>query len=72
MPDGSEPRGRYDAAFYPLPGVDPVPLLDTTSRHCRWPVETGTPGYFSCGGVREQGSAYCAIHREMGRTVGNA
>lgn len=54
------------AAFDPLPGVEPVALVDIP-RHgrCRWPVEPDAPGHFMCGAPCEATAKYCCAHKQL-------
>ena len=38
-----------------------IPLLETSSRHCRWPAKSGNGAPHVCGLTKERG-AYCAFH----------
>ena len=50
-----------------LPPSDPVKLVETTSRHCRFPLwnENGWPDFPVCGRDKAEGSVYCAAHRRV-------
>lgn len=54
------------AAWDPLPGVEPVRLVDCTSRHCRWPIELDDRDDFHiCGAPTLPGRVYCASHHHL-------
>ncbi len=38
-----------------------IPLLETSSRHCRWPAKSENGAPHVCGLTKERG-AYCAFH----------
>lgn len=39
-------------------------LMQLNGHSCRWPVgDPGDSGFFFCGGVTENGQAYCPVHR---------
>lgn len=44
-----------------LPGTTPVPFLDLTEKHCRWPLDNGT----FCGCKKHPGSSYCETHHAI-------
>ncbi len=48
-------------AFQPLPGSEPVDLMDLTHQHCRWPVDCADGVTRSCGRER-QDDRYCSTH----------
>lgn len=55
------PRATISAtAFDPLPGVQPVALLDTQPHHCRWPIDLPGLDHHVCGATAF--GTYCAVH----------
>ena len=54
------------AAFDPLPGVEPVALVDIPAfGRCRWPVEPDQPGHFMCGAPCDATAKYCCAHKRL-------
>jgi len=51
------------AAWEPLPGTQPVGLMDLGASMCRWPVTVDRPWLF-CG-VGNSDGIYCATHKAM-------
>lgn len=48
----------------PLPGVNPVSLLERGSMQCAWPVDTDAPVQMFCGAeCQDTKRPYCAQHR---------
>lgn len=52
-------------AWKPIPGVEPVTLLDLTEYSCRWPVYQGDEPRLFCGAPTELGQRYCDAHRRL-------
>ena len=50
-------------AFRPLPGADPIGLMDLRDTTCRWPV--GEVPWRFCGCRCEAEKAYCEAHARM-------
>jgi len=57
--------GVKSSAWTPLPGSEPVPLMDLRRSSCRWPVELqhATEAMF-CGCRAEEGGPYCRPHAQ--------
>lgn len=55
-------------AWDPIPGIEPVALVDLTNRSCRWPIETDEAelGFF-CGAPRVDGCSYCNSHLNLAK-----
>lgn len=59
----SDPSGdKYlkSAVWSPLPGTEPIGLLQLNEHTCRWPV--GAAPTLFCGLNPNAGSPYCALH----------
>lgn len=52
------------AAWKPLPGTEPVSMVDLEHDMCRWPIGVDRP-YLFCGSATESGKSYCPTHGEM-------
>ena len=64
-PKSREPwRPVKDEAFAPLPGSEPVPLLDRAPFTCAWVVGGEGADSLCCGQPATDG-AYCPTHRKM-------
>lgn len=54
----------------PIPGVEPVSLMDLARDACKWPLEVpGIRQHMFCGAKHDPGSVYCATHRRMSMTA---
>lgn len=54
------------AAFDPLPGVEPVALVDIPAfGRCRWPLDLDAPGHFMCGAPCDATAKYCCAHKQI-------
>lgn len=61
------PRVEFNArAFVPIPGQDPVGLMDLAPSHCKWPVGLDTDGVHTfCGRQRAGDKPYCSDHARV-------
>lgn len=52
------------AAFDPIPGIEPVALVDHREGQCRWPVSPAVDDgrFYFCGASCGIGDSYCASH----------
>ena len=52
------------AAFGPIPGIEPVALVDHREGQCRWPVDPDGPDgrFYFCGAPCGIGDSYCTSH----------
>lgn len=51
----------------PLPGVEPVSILDLKPTHCRWPLELQGEDFPHFCGAMAIGGAYCPSHARKAR-----
>ena len=42
-----------------------VAFIQLEPQHCRWPVNSDQPGYWSCGAKHIDGCSYCARHARI-------
>jgi hypothetical protein len=58
------------AAFEPLPGVEPITLVQFGRRTCKFPVDgLQGPGRLFCGADKEPEQSFCAAHRRIAYTT---
>lgn len=59
----AEPTPIRSKAFAPLPGIEPVNLLDVHAHHCRWPIDLPGDDFHFCGA--KAFGTYCLEHQAM-------
>lgn len=52
------------AVFQPIPGYEPVALMDLKLAHCRWPVDLADGSTAFCGRAKTD-NRYCRAHAEV-------
>ncbi|WP_158873967.1 helix-turn-helix domain-containing protein [Antarcticirhabdus aurantiaca] len=76
--EAADERPARDDAFRPLPGFQPVPLIDALSATCRWPVYPAGRTRFGvavhcCGrATGDLKRSYCDTHTRMARGAGSS
>jgi hypothetical protein len=64
---------RETRARSTVPPMRPMPLIDTGSRFCKWPIEDNEAvlgGILCCGRLVSFGAVYCGPHLEAARPKG--
>jgi hypothetical protein len=66
-PDNVYLKASLSGIWQPLPGVDPVNILDLQHHHCRWPVDLAGAEFPHACGALAIGGRYCISHEQRSR-----